>query len=27
LITLAHEFGDMRGVEWSPTSIGEANES
>jgi len=26
LITLAHEFGDMRGVEWSPTSIGESND-
>lgn len=27
LITLAHAFGDERGVKWSPTSIGEHNES
>jgi hypothetical protein len=27
LITLAHAFGDERGVKWSPTSIGEQNES
>jgi hypothetical protein len=26
LITLAHSFGDERGVKWSPTSIGEENE-
>jgi hypothetical protein len=26
LITLAHAFGDMRGVKWSPTSIGEEND-
>ena len=26
LITLAHAFGDMRDVEWSPTSIGEEND-
>lgn len=27
LITLAHAFGDERGVKWSPTSIGEQHES
>ena len=27
LITLAHAFGDERDVKWSPTSIGEQNES
>ena len=27
LITLAHAFGDERNVKWSPTSIGETNES
>ena len=26
LITLAHSFGDERGVKWSPTSIGEEND-
>jgi hypothetical protein len=26
LITLAHSFGDERGVKWSPTSIGEFND-
>jgi hypothetical protein len=26
LITLAHAFGDMRDVKWSPTSIGEEND-
>lgn len=26
LITLAHAFGDERGVKWSPTSIGEFND-
>lgn len=26
LITLAHAFGDERGVKWSPTSVGEQNE-
>jgi len=26
LITLAHAFGDERGVNWSPTSIGESND-
>jgi hypothetical protein len=26
LITLAHAFGDERGVKWSPTSIGEQND-
>jgi NinB protein len=26
LITLAHSFGDERGVKWSPTSIGDAND-
>lgn len=27
LITLAHAFGDERGVKWSPTSIGSFDES
>ena len=27
LITLAHAFGDERGVKWSPTSIGSIDES
>ena len=26
LITMAHAFGDERGVKWSPTSIGEFND-
>lgn len=26
LITMAHAFGDDRGVKWSPTSIGEFND-